>query len=124
LSRLCHLLVDAPSKPQAFWLLTRVADFLLKVYNGEWDGYHPLRQRFYFRQLANDLAAVRNDIAASVPPETLSECDASVRAFLKALQSARHFPGRFHGEEIVTSPAPTTTTPPPNPVHASPVLPA
>lgn len=46
--RLGHALLDLPAQPRALWLLTRVADFLLKVHTGEWETYHPLRQRVYF----------------------------------------------------------------------------
>jgi hypothetical protein len=95
LSLLCHALVDSPDRTRALWLLTRVADFLLKVYNGEWGTYHPLRQRVFFRQLAADIAgALHGDLAGSVPEPLRTECETVIREFLKELQAARHYPGK------------------------------
>jgi hypothetical protein len=105
LSRLCHALVDSPSKPRAFWLLTRIADFLLKVHSGEWHTYHPLRQRVYFRQLAAEIAgALHGDLAGAIPEELRTECDTAMREFLLQLQAARHYPGKHEQNH---GPAPT-----------------
>jgi hypothetical protein len=91
--RLSHALLDSPSQPQALWLLTRVADFLLKVRTGEWDTYHPLRQRVYFRQLAAEIAAaVNGELLGSISPALSAECDNSIRDLLRGLQAVRHFP--------------------------------
>jgi len=93
LLRLSHALLDSPSQPRALWLLTRVADFLLKVRTGEWDTYHPLRQRVYFRQLAAEIAAaVNGELGGTIPVALSAECDSSIREFLKGLQAVRHFP--------------------------------
>ncbi|MCL4176911.1 MAG: hypothetical protein KJ072_04080 [Verrucomicrobia bacterium] len=95
LSLLCHALVDSPARTRALWLLTRVADFLLKVHSGEWKTYHPLRQRVFFRQLAADIAgALHGDLAGSVPDPLRTECETVIREFLTELQAARHYPGK------------------------------
>jgi hypothetical protein len=97
LKRLGHALLDCSIQPRALWLLSRVADFLLKVNNGEWDTYHPLRQRVYFRQLAAEIAeALGGELGGSIPPTLSSECETSIREFLRELQAVRHFPEKSH----------------------------
>jgi hypothetical protein len=107
LLRLSHALLDSPAQPRALWLLTRVADFLLKVRTGEWDKYHPLRQRVYFRQLAAEIAAaVNGELGGTIPLALSAECDTSILEFLKGLQAVRHFPekpDRAAGVAVETS---------------------
>jgi hypothetical protein len=93
LKRLAHALLDSPVQPRALWLLSRVADFLLKVNSGEWESYHPLRQRVYFRQLAAEIATtLAGELGGAIPAALSAECEASIREFLRELQAVRHFP--------------------------------